>query len=121
MRITWGGRVRSYLDSVGIETPTVATLILAGLLALNAAAFASSHGVSDLLCHVTAVISTAMAALLVLISDSALMDCELFRKEAASYDKMLNDYFLVSRVDVQGRFCEANENLLRRTGYSMEG
>ena len=43
-----------------------------------------------------------------------------WREEAGSYGRMLNDYFFVSKVDADGRFCDANENLLQRTGYSLE-
>jgi diguanylate cyclase (GGDEF)-like protein/PAS domain S-box-containing protein len=112
-------RVRAYLDAAGVDAATAATVILAGLAAFNVAAFVS-HGTADPACLVTAIVSTGLVALLLLVTGYTLSDSERFREQAASYEKMLNDYFLVSKVDVQGRFCEANENLLRRTGYSLE-
>lgn len=43
-----------------------------------------------------------------------------WREEASTYGRMLNDYFFVSKVDAEGRFCDANKNLLQRTGYTLE-
>jgi PAS domain S-box-containing protein len=39
---------------------------------------------------------------------------------AQSFDRIIEDYFLVLKSDRQGRFCDANENFLRQTGYSLE-
>lgn len=37
-----------------------------------------------------------------------------------SYQDLLNDHFLVSKFDAEGRFCEGSANFLSLTGYRRE-
>ncbi|MCC7250761.1 bifunctional diguanylate cyclase/phosphodiesterase [Hyphomicrobium sp.] len=109
------------MASYGLAPDTVLILSLAGLAAVNLAVFLAL-GFST-----SAVLPSATAALAVLLATQGVealrgerAAVEDWRGQAQSYLRMLNDYFLVSKADAEGRFCEANENLLRRTGYSLE-
>ena len=43
-----------------------------------------------------------------------------FQKRVMSYQDLLNDHFLVSKFDAEGRFCEGSANFLNLTGYRRE-
>lgn len=96
-------------------------VVLAALAALNVAALVSTGlAPSAALATLTALVSVGVAAAALAIAGTEARAAEQHRAHAHSYWQMLNEYFLVSKVDARGRFYEANDNLLRRTGYSLE-
>jgi len=115
------GRFNALMDACGLKLDVALMLALAGL----AAATLSASLVTGL-DHAAVATSSASACLLALAAHCVAnareerSEADYWRGQAESYGRMLNDYFLVSKVDANGRFCEANENLLRRTGYSLE-
>jgi diguanylate cyclase (GGDEF)-like protein/PAS domain S-box-containing protein len=114
-------RFDALIDASGVKLDVVLALALAGLAAANLAAFlAAGLDVSTALASLALALAMALAAHAVVSARHEREEAEYWRGQADSYRRMLNDYFLVSKVDASGRFCEANENLLRRTGYSLE-
>ena len=61
-----------------------------------------------------------VAAVSVVFLNKEISRADHFEREAESYRHMLDEHFFVSKIDVSGRFCEANQNLLNRTGYSSD-
>lgn len=61
-----------------------------------------------------------VAAVSVVLLNKEISRADHFEREAESYRHMLDEHFFVSKIDVSGRFCEANQNLLNRTGYSSD-
>ncbi|HRN83731.1 MAG TPA: EAL domain-containing protein [Hyphomicrobium sp.] len=61
-----------------------------------------------------------VAAVSVVLLNKEISRGDHFEREAESYRHMLDEHFFVSKIDVSGRFCEANQNLLNRTGYSSD-
>ncbi len=116
-----GGRISSLMATHGIAMGPVLAVGLAALAAVNLALLVSSDpDIARVVGFATAVVSIAIAATTASMSEEERGVADYYRSQAESYERMLNDYFLVSKVDAAGRFCEANENLLRRTGYSLE-
>lgn len=109
------------MGTYGLKLEIALLLALAVLAALTLSAFLVKG-----LDHATAFAALALAFLLAVTGHSVVSvregreEADYWRGQAESYGRMLNDYFLVSKADANGRFCEANENLLRRTGYSLE-
>ena len=100
--------------------PTL-VVVLAGLAALNAAVLVSADlAWPTVVATFTALVCVGLAAAALAIAEAEAGAAEQHRTHALSYWQVLNDYFLVSKVDATGRFFEANENLLRRTGYSLD-
>ncbi len=114
-------RAEALLNAHGIARGPLAVLILAALAALSLALFVSSEPQSiTAAAFVTAILAVGVAAVALAVAEDERAAADHFERQAASYAHMLNDYFYVSKVDASGRFQEANENLLRRTGYSLE-
>ncbi|HEX2842565.1 EAL domain-containing protein [Hyphomicrobium sp.] len=107
----------------GIAKGPVLAVALAMLAAVNLALLVSSDAdIARVVGFVTAIVAVAIviAAMVATVAEEERTVADHYRRQTESYERMLNDYFLVSKVDASGRFCEANENLLRRTGYSLE-
>ncbi len=114
------GRFNALLDTYGLKLDVVLLLGLAGLAAANLAVFlVSGLDLPTVLASLALGLSIAVAAHAVVSAREDRAERDYWRRQAESYRQMLNDYFLVSKVDASGRFCEANENLLRRTGYTL--
>ena len=96
-------------------------LVLSALAAANLAVLATadlkSSGVAVVF---IAMMTLAAAAAAVVFAEDEARLADRFEDEVVSYRQMLNEHFLVSKVDADGRFCEANRNLLARTGYTNE-
>jgi hypothetical protein len=107
------------LDSLRVDAPTAGLLALAGLAAVNLAVLVCS-GPSAQLAVLTALFSMALAGGALFVADRVGTENAQLREHTASYDNMLNEYFLVSTADATGRFCDANDNLLQRSGYTLE-
>ncbi len=119
--IRYRKRLERLADANGVDLGAVLVVVLAALAALHLA-FLAVRGfqITDVLAALTALFSVVVAEGALAAARYQKRVSERSHGEADSYRRMLNDYFLVSKVDTQGRFCEANENLLRRTGYSIE-
>jgi diguanylate cyclase (GGDEF)-like protein/PAS domain S-box-containing protein len=120
-QMSFARRLDALMAAYGLKLDILLILVLAGLAAANLAALLVFGA------QISAVISAFTAFLAILLAIQALAAArderavaDRWQEQADSYRQMLNDYFLVSKVDANGRFCEANENLLRRTGYSLE-
>lgn len=109
--------MRAVADRYGVRALPVGILVLAAFGAFDLALWVTSGATVAAFASLVA-IGIAMAA--IAVAEAGVSAAEEFRGHAHSYRQMLDDYFLVSKVDGQGRFCEANENFLRRTGYTRE-
>ena len=97
---------------------TVAVCALAAVvLALFLAADLDSASLAALTMATVSLATTAYAV--GRLRDEQILS-EGFEAEVNLYRRMLDEHFLVSKVDAKGRFLEANQNLLDRTGYSTE-
>lgn len=115
------GRFNALLDTHALKLDIVLLLGLAGLAAGNLAAFlVRGFDFATAFVAFALALAIVVAAYAVASAQEEGAEADYWRAQAESYQTMLNDYFLVSKVDGAGRFCEANENLLRRTGYSLE-
>lgn len=94
----------------------LAALAVFNLAVLIAADFHPSVFAISLLCMLTVFV----AAVSVAFAKDETSRADHFEREASSYRHMLDEHFLVSKIDASGRFCEANQNLLNRTGYSSD-
>jgi PAS domain S-box-containing protein len=109
------------METYGVKLDVVLALALAGLAAVNLAVFlVIGFDLSSLFTSLVLALSMVLASQALASARDERTEADYWRGQADSYRRMLNDYFLVSKVDASGRFCEANENLLRRTGYSLE-
>ena len=109
------------MDSHGVSLDDTLVLALAALVAVNLATFlVAGFDLSAALVAASLALSIVLTSNAVASAQDSREISDYWRGQAESYRRMLNDYFLVSKVDVRGRFCEANENLLQRTGYSLE-
>lgn len=96
-------------------------VVLAALAAVNLALFlAAGFQINVIAALATAVLVLGVAALALAIAEDEKALAARFEDQARSYRLMLDEHFMVSKVDGEGRFCEANANLLRRTGYTLE-
>lgn len=125
MRVVGRKDLRAGFDDLveawDVQSEALLVLALAGLAAVNLAALAvGGSTISGVVAPLTAVCAIVLAASTLAIARNEGAAARRWRSEAKSYRRMLNDYFCVSRVDASGRFCGANENLLRRTGYTLE-
>lgn len=109
------------IESYGVSLDAVLVLGISALIAGNLAALTAP---TSYLAHVsaalTAVLALGLAAFAAAVAGNQSFVAHQWQDEADSYRRMLNDYFLVSKADANGRFCDANDNLLRRTGYSLQ-
>ncbi len=109
------------MRSYGLQPDAVLVLGLAALAAANlAAVLVAGSKLSEIFASLTAILAIVVAVQAISREGVEKDAADYFQGQADSYWRMLNDYFLVSKVDASGRFFEANENLLRRTGYSLE-
>lgn len=98
--------------------------LIVALVALAAVNFAVLIS-ADVHASVVAISSVGLltvfvAAVSVVFLNDEISRADHFEREADSYRHMLDEHFFVSKIDVSGRFCEANQNLLNRTGYSSD-
>jgi diguanylate cyclase (GGDEF)-like protein/PAS domain S-box-containing protein len=118
-RASW--RFEALMRSYGLQPDAVLVLGLAALAAANlAAVLVAGSKLSEIFASLTAILAIVVAVQAVSRVGAERGAADHFQDQADSYRRMLNEYFFVSKVDATGRFCEANENLLRRTGYSLE-
>jgi len=116
-----GRRLSALADLLQVRTISVLVVGLAALLASNVAVLAAADfGVPATLLLVNAVVSAVLAGVAIAIADREASAALHLRDQIASYQTMLSDHFFVSKSDSGGRFYDANENLLRRTGYTLE-
>jgi diguanylate cyclase (GGDEF)-like protein/PAS domain S-box-containing protein len=93
---------------------------LAALLAVTLALMLTVDlALPGLLIAANVIASVVIAAVAVMIAEGEKLSADRSQTELRAYQDMLCEHFLVSKADAQGRFCEANENLLRRTGYTL--
>jgi hypothetical protein len=110
-------RFEALMRSYGLQPDAVLVLGLAALAAVNlAAVLVAGSNLSEISAFLIAILAVLVAVQAVSRAGVEKCAADHFRDQADSYRRMLNDYFLVSKVDATGRFCEANGNLLRRTG-----
>lgn len=69
---------------------------------------------------VLALAATAAAAASLGIADAEKRTAAQFETEAQTYSELLDDHFLVIKMDTSGRIIWANPNFLKRTGYTIK-
>lgn len=96
-------------------------VVLAALAAFNLAVLVAAEFHASLLAvSLVGMVAVFVAAVSVAIVEEETSRADRFEDEANSYRRMLDEHFLVSKIDATGRFCDANRNLLNRTGYSSD-
>jgi len=117
---TWPRLSRWILQSTTQLVPSL-VILLAGIASVGLALVATGElTASGGTMAALAALSMGTAGLALMVADRERTAAALFQAQALSYRQMLDEHFLVSKVDANGRFCEANDNLLRRTGYTLE-
>jgi diguanylate cyclase (GGDEF)-like protein/PAS domain S-box-containing protein len=90
------------------------------LLAVTAALVLTSDlSWTALLIAGNAVALAVIAGVAIAIADGSKLAADRAQEEVRAYVDMLCEHFLVSKSDAHGRFNDANENLLRRMGYTL--
>ena len=94
---------------------------LAALAAFNLALLIATDFQSSVVAvSLVAMASVFVGAVSVAIAGKETVRAARFEDEANSYRRLLDEHFLVSKIDLSGRFCDANQNLLNRSGYSSD-
>jgi diguanylate cyclase (GGDEF)-like protein/PAS domain S-box-containing protein len=94
---------------------------LAALLATTVALVVTAPlTVTTVLIAMNAVAAVALAAVAIIVAEYEKRASDRTQEEVRAYTDMLYEHFLVSEADAQGRFCDANENLLSRMGYTLD-
>lgn len=79
-----------------------------------------TSGVATLAAIATTIILVLAALWGIALAKRGNVSAREAQDRARSYDQTIDEYFFVLRSDHLGRFRDANENFLRRTGYSLE-
>jgi diguanylate cyclase (GGDEF)-like protein/PAS domain S-box-containing protein len=96
-------------------------ILVSALVAVNIAILLSADlAVKGVVAVSLALIALSLTAVAVLFVHDEQKLANAFKSEVISYRQMIDEHFLVSKVDADGRFLEANQNLLHRTGYSAD-
>ncbi|MDQ8700187.1 EAL domain-containing protein [Hyphomicrobium sp. LHD-15] len=124
MWIASASHVRQSLTAFADQLRFGIPILVIGLAALLAVTLALA--LTEGLTWVTAVIaanavaSIAIAVIAIVIAEGEKISADRSEDAVRSYSEMLCTHFLVSKSDTQGRFYEANDNLLRRMGYTLD-
>jgi diguanylate cyclase (GGDEF)-like protein/PAS domain S-box-containing protein len=115
--------VRQSLSAFADQFRVGIPFLVAGVASLSALTLAlvltANPSLVALLIAANAIALAVIAMMAIAIADGKKLAADRSRDEVRAYTDMLYTHFMVSKSDPQGRFCEANENLLRRTGYTL--
>lgn len=110
-------RLAAQAEAYGLPLEVLLVVVLAAAGAVDLAVLlVEGVAVSAFVSAFTTFLAIAIASEVVAVKSAA----QQFQSQADSYRQMLTDYFMVSKADAGGHFCDANDNLLKRTGYTLD-